>query len=417
MSNGVINFISMGKSRVLYISYDGLTDPLGQSQVLPYLSQLSRLNYEITVLSVEKEDNFFKSKDEIKKICSDSSIKWECITYTKTPPVLSTMKDVSKLKKKARALYKSHTFNIVHCRSYVAALVGLFLKKRFGVKMIFDMRGFWADERVDGGLWNLKVPIFKWVYNFFKRKEKMYLLKADATISLTYNGKNEICSWSYYSRDPDDITVIPCCADLSHFDFRKSYNLDKTKSDLGIPVDNVVICYLGSIGTWYMMEEMLDYFKLHLVKFPNSTFLWITKDDPKQILKEATERDIVDYIKILPTERTELPNILSIVDASIFFIKPLFSKKASSPTKMAELLGMGIPLICNSNVGDTDEIVKKEKVGVVVDMFNIQAYDQAINSFNGLMKTPKEKLRDVAQKYFSLEGGVEKYEEVYKKLS
>ena len=57
------------------------------------------------------------------------------------------------------------------------------------------MRGFWADERVDGKLWDLKNPIYKWVYNYFKRKELQFLNNADYTVSLTFSGKEEMLKW------------------------------------------------------------------------------------------------------------------------------------------------------------------------------------------------------------------------------
>lgn len=404
-------------NQVLFISYDGLTDPLGQSQVLPYLIQLSKLNYEITILSTEKEDNFFRNKSTIQKICDDSNISWEFIMYTKTPPVLSTIKDVRNLKKKAKQLFNQKKIDVIHCRSYISALVGLWMKRKFGTKFLFDMRGFWADERVDGGIWDLNNPAFKTVYNFFKKKEKAYLLTADETVSLTYNGRDEIASWDYYpAKKKDRITVIPCCADLNHFDYNKYSKELSIKAGLGIPTENTVVCYLGSVGTWYMMDEMLDYFKVHLQRFPKSTFLWITKDAPELILETAREKGVEENIVIKPSERSELPGLLSICDASIFFIKPLFSKKASSPTKMAELLGMGIPLICNTNVGDTDGVVKKEQVGLVVNDFNEAEYTEVVNQFEELIKTPKSDLRSVAKQYFSLEEGVKNYAEIYSRL-
>ena len=394
-----------------------MTDPLGQSQVLPYLSHLSKLNYEIIVLSVEKEDNFFKNKAAIDCICKEFDLGWEYIYYTKKPPVLSTMRDISKLKKKARVLNNIKPVDIVHCRSYVASLVGLWMKKRFGLKMVFDMRGFWADERVDGGIWDMKIPIFKWVYSFFKNKEREYLLNADASVSLTYNGKKEILSWEYMKGINDNISIVPCCADLNHFNYEKVYENEILKVNLGIPEENYVICYLGSVGTWYMMEEMLDYFKVHLAKFPESTFLWITKDSADEIMIKAKKRGIESNIIIKSCERDELPGLLSICTASIFFIKPLYSKKASSPTKMAELLGMGIPLICNSGVGDTDELVRKEEVGIVIDAFNNDAYKIAVEVFEDLVLIPQKHLREVAQKHFSLEEGVKRYEAIYNRVT
>lgn len=398
---------------MLYISYDGLTDPLGQSQVLPYLIHLSQLNYEITILSTEKEENFLKNESVITKICADVQLKWEYITYTKKPPVISTWNDVQKLKRTAKRLYKQHGFKIIHCRSYIAALVGLWMKKQFSVKFLFDMRGFWADERIDGGIWNLNKPIFKKVYDYFKKKEQVFLQKADAVVSLTQNAEQEIYSWDYMQDYPKKIKVIPCCADLNHFNFEKVVTNAALKNKLGIPTQNKVITYLGSIGTWYMMEEMLDYFQVHLQKYPESTFLWITKDDPNLILTAAKSRGIENNVVIHSAERNELPQLLSICDASIFFIKPLFSKKASSPTKMAELLGMGIPLICNTNVGDTDGIVRTEKVGIVVDEFTTGEYQCVVDQFDELISIPKTHLRKVAQEHFSLTEGVNRYREVY----
>jgi glycosyltransferase involved in cell wall biosynthesis len=409
----------MTPTKVLYISYDGLTDPLGQSQVLPYLINLNKLEFEIIILSTEKDENFRKNKLEIQKICDDNNITWSYIKYSKKPPVLSTVRDIIMLGKKAVALNSTANFGIVHCRSYISALIGLKMKRQFQTKFIFDMRGFWADERVDGGIWNLKNPVFSKVFSFFKKKEAEYILKSDAIVSLTAHGKEEMKSWECMSENNfKSISVIPCCADLNHFDYN-SIKGDKQAllESLNIPKENQVICYLGSIGTWYMLEEMLDYFKVHLQKFPESTFLWITKDDSGKIFSEAAKRGIKDSIVVQPSERKELPQLLSICDASIFFIKPLYSKKASSPTKMAELLGMGIPLICNGNVGDVEGLIKSENVGLVVNDFSNESYSKVVDEFEKLKDISKVHLREVSERHFSLEKGVEKYLKIYRSLS
>ena len=404
------------KNRVLFISYDGLTDPLGQSQVLPYLIHLNKLNYEIHILSTEKNDNFLNNNEVIRGVVKMENLKWFHIEYTKKPPILSTVKDVRALNRKVRELHKEYSYSFLHCRSYISALVGLSMKRKFGLKFLFDMRGFWADERIDGGIWNPKLLPFKVVYNFFKKKERQYLTEADHVISLTYNGKNEIRSWDFLKEKDDNITVIPCCADLDHFDYQKNpIDLDY-KRELGIKEETFVLSYLGSVGTWYMQDEMLAYFKVQLKSKPNSIFLWITKDDPSLILETAKRLGIEDKIIIQPSERSNLPRLLSICDASIFFIKPLFSKKASSPTKQAELLGMGIPLICNANVGDTNEIIEKENVGLVIKEFSNLDYERISSQIDEIQKIDQSHLRAVAQKHFSLDEGVKRYEGIYNKL-
>ncbi|RDC64107.1 glycosyltransferase family protein [Adhaeribacter pallidiroseus] len=119
----------MPSSSVLFISYDGMTDPLGQSQVLPYLAGLSKLGYDITLLSCEKPDRFRKNKSLIEEITQTSNIDWQPISFTANPPILAKYYDLYRLKKKAFELQKVKHFSIIHCRSYVSAAIGLQLKK------------------------------------------------------------------------------------------------------------------------------------------------------------------------------------------------------------------------------------------------------------------------------------------------
>ena len=120
-------------TQVLYISYDGMTDSLGQSQVIPYLKGLSKKGYQFTIISCEKKENFEQNKEKIKSVLTADNIEWHPISYTKQPPVLSTIYDVFRIKKLAFSLHQKNNFSIVHCRSYISSLIGLQLKKKFGV--------------------------------------------------------------------------------------------------------------------------------------------------------------------------------------------------------------------------------------------------------------------------------------------
>jgi glycosyltransferase involved in cell wall biosynthesis len=208
-------------TNILYLSYDGMTDSLGQSQVLPYLKGLTKEGYKFHIVSFEKPERFGKFKNEIQAICDENAITWHPLTYTKNPPLLSTIYDVRRMRSLARRLHKTHDFKIIHCRSYLSAMVGLAMKRSFGTKFLFDMRGFWADERVEGKIWSLKNPLFKIVYNFFKKKEKDYFLNADYIVSLTHAGKKEITLWKGFEQLEQRIEVIPCCADLEKFNPEK----------------------------------------------------------------------------------------------------------------------------------------------------------------------------------------------------
>lgn len=404
-------------ANILYISYDGLTDALGQSQVIPYLLGLAEKGHKISVLSTEKEANYLQKKTQIQSILG-GKIAWHHIVYTKKPPLLSTLKDINCLWKKAKELQKTNSFDIVHCRSYIAALIGLRMKKTFKTKFVFDMRGFWADERVDGKIWNLKNPIFNQVYNFFKRKEIDFLNQADATISLTNNAKSKILDWENISNQPINIEVIPCCVDIDRFDASKIEENQKNKlrNELGINENDFVISYLGSIGTWYMLEEMLDFFNRVLLQKPNAKFLFITSENPDYIYTEAKKRNIdKKYFVIQRADYTEVPLYLSLSSFALFFILPVFSKSASSPIKQGEIMSMGIPIICNSGVGDTDFVLNKYQCGVLVNQFNDREYDFAIAQMLE-KKFDKTEIREAAKDFYALKKGIELYHNTYQKV-
>jgi glycosyltransferase involved in cell wall biosynthesis len=394
-----------------------MTDPLGQSQVLPYLIGLSKLGYAFTLISAEKSENYVKRKDIIAQITKENNIDWQPISYTRRPPVISTLYDVQRLRKKALRLHKQKNFDWVHCRSYIAALVGEQLKKRLGLPFIFDMRGFWADERVDGGLWNLKNPIFKTVYQYFKNKEKSFLQNADYVVSLTHNAKQEIESWKLPKQKP--IQVIPCCADLAHFS--RQGILPAPVGESGILPASVgkpfVLSYLGSLGTWYMLREMLAFFVVLREKYADAHFLFITPDSPEVIYQESDALQIPrSCFTIQRGERAEVPALLAQSTVSIFFVKPAYSKKASSPTKMGEILAMGIPLIANKGIGDTDWLFERYTCGALVENFSKEDYRKAIDNLPALLQISPDSLRDTATAYFGLEEGVRRYAEVYEKL-
>ena len=403
-------------SKILYISYDGMTDPLGQSQVLPYIIGLTKKGFSFHLISFEKPDRYSLHNAKIRKLCQESKIEWHPLSYTKNPPVVSTMIDVYKMQRLAKKLHIEHHFSILHCRSYISALIGLRMKKKQGVRFLFDMRGFWADERVDGHIWNLKNPVYKIIYNYFKKKEKQFLKESDHIVSLTHAGKREIISWPGQSELKDKISVIPCCADLESFDPKKVDESFKSsvvdKFDLK---DKLVLGYVGSIGTWYMLEEMLLFFKVQQEKIKNLRFLFVTKDNPEIIYNIADKLNLEsNSIAVTSSEREHVSTYISLFNWSIFFILPCFSKIASSPTKQGELMSMGIPLIVNSGVGDTEEIVKKYNSGISFSVLNEVSFNEKsildLNDFSitDTMRGSKE--------FYDLNVGLERYFSIYQNL-
>lgn len=401
----------------LYITYDGLTDNLGQSQILPYLRGLAAKGHRIHVLSCEKKQNFAPRQAGVRAQLAASGIGWSPIAYTKRPPIFSTLWDLWRLRREATRLVRQSPMDLVHCRSYIAALVGLHLKRRYGLAFLFDMRGFWADERVEGGLWNPNRIHYRLMYKYFKWMEQQFFKESFYTVSLTNSGKQIIHGWNLKPSTDMPIEVIPCCADFDHFSRDKvsPEAISKVRDQLNLSSSDFVITYLGSLGTWYRMDEMLRFYSRLLVRVPNAKFLIVTPDDSSVV--EATANrvglDDVSGLRILAATRDELPALLSVSNVGLLFIEPVFSKQGSSATKFGELLSMGIPLISNAGVGDHDSFLTKYRVGVSVNEFSIPEYERVLDDLTDLGKLTPDEVREAGLQEYSLDRAIDSYNKVY----
>ena len=239
------------------------------------------------------------------------------------------------------------------------------------VPFIFDMRGFWADERVEGNIWDLKNPVYRMIYNYFKRLELTLLKRSSAVISLTHRGKEEILTWNLHENMDKKIHVIPCCTDVKHFDPELKSGLgDKAKHYSEILKGrkmSPVIAYLGAIGTWYMLVEMLEFFKEVLNEFPAAALLFITPEN------ESTIRSASDKLQI--------PQANIIITAG-------------TSMEVPELLSLAKPRICFKRL-DSRELRK------------------GVQFLKKKTSIEKATIRDGAIDYFSLSKGVDEYQKVY----
>src|SRR5947208_16236831 len=107
-----------GRASVLYLSYDGMCDPLGGAQVLPYLIGLSKLGHRITLVSFEKPERSPEERAQVARTCAEAGIRWCPLPYHKRPPLLSSMYDVREMRRAAERLHRAEHFDLIHCRSY-----------------------------------------------------------------------------------------------------------------------------------------------------------------------------------------------------------------------------------------------------------------------------------------------------------
>jgi len=399
---------------VLFISYDGLVDPLGLSQVVYCIIELAkRIPARIIVLSYDKQEamsDILKVK-QIEEKLKDVGIEWLSLRYHKTPQFFSTLYDIIIGWIVGCRIIKKYNIAIVHCRSYVPALMGLFFKKLFKIKFIFDMRGFWADERIEGGIWS-----DSYLYKLTKYFEKKFILSADTIIALTENAKHEILSFDYFKKYLE-ICIIPTLVDTQLFRFNENKEI---ADDIDrICSNKFVFVYLGSLGTWYDVDAIYDFFIRAKALIDNAYLLIITSQIGLAKAKMGEKRLAFADISIINVEHSQIPGYLNRAKVGLAFYRPGYSRKGCSPVKAGEYLACGIPLVINQGIGDMDRIITDNKIGAVVSAFCDHEYCKAISTIKELFKEPlvlRRRCRAVAEEYFSLSKGVDKYQQIYQRL-
>jgi glycosyltransferase involved in cell wall biosynthesis len=406
--------------KTLFISYNGALEPLIQSQGIPYLKGLSEKGVKCFLLTFEKNDKKY-ARDKIQKLkdeLKEHDIKWYRLRYHKKPSLPATLFDVFMGILAGAWIVFFKKVDIIHCRSTVPAAMGYVISRFLPGKFIFDERGLMAEEYVDGGMWKRDSLVYRVTLYF----EKKFLERSDAVIVLSNKIRDFFISTDYLKNIKDKkthITVIPTCVDLNKFVYsgkKRAYIREKFAIE-----DKFVFLYIGTLGTWYLIDEMLDFFKRAKDIIPNAHFLFLLNTDKDAVTRLIAEKRISpEDITITNAEPSEVPRYISAADAGMFFIKPCFSKQSSCPTKFAEYLACGLPVVINRGVGDTAEMVEENKIGIVVDDFKDENYDRAINDFLQVSSRDNDALnkrcRETAERLFAVEKGSQLYFDVYSRI-
>jgi glycosyltransferase involved in cell wall biosynthesis len=399
------------KARTLYICYFGLREPLVQTQVLPYLRQLGRSGVKVSLLTFEPDLESAWSTSERKNWCDlleNDGIEWHTLGYHKRPSLLATLFDIV-----AGAYYcgrqvRQHRVNILHARSHMPLAMAMLVKLLTGCKLIFDIRGLMAEEYVDSGIWKEGSLVFRAV----KWLEAAGIRRADQIVVLTTRMKD----WLIEKRlvNAARIEVIPCCTDFSR------YVNDESRSGPDSATERFEVIYSGSVTGLYLLEEMGRFF-LSLRRLRPDAFLRILTTSPaseaeaRLRLVGLNEKDFW----VGAAKPSDVPGYLSRARVGLSFRKPTFSQIAASPTKIPEYLAAGLPVVCNSGVGDIDDLVTSERVGVIVTRFAGDEYLRASRQVEELFTEADlgQRCRNVARKHFDLcEVGGARYRRLYERL-
>lgn len=408
----------------LYLCYFGLREPLVQTQVLPYLRELLKDNHQISLLTFEPNFKEKWSQGEIvnqKAELANENIDWYCLPYHKRPSVPATAFDIANGARFAQRMIREKGVNVLHARVHVPAMMGALAKiacRGKHVKLLFDIRGFMPEEYTDAGVWQADSRLYRNV----KKVEKWLLAKSDAFVVLTEKARDILFPESAetsFDQAGRPVAVIPCCVDFKRFGSANGATRQEVRRELKLDQRQVII-YVGALGGWYLTEDMADFFAHAKQQNPKTFALVLTQSQPEIMINLLRKKGFtdVDFLvtKVLPEA---IPDYLSAADIALSFIKPCFSKLSSSPTKIAEYLAAGLPVVANSGVGDVEEMITTDGVGAVINNFDLENYRQALREIEDLRQNSNlaDRCRESARQRFDLVtvGGA-KYRSLYDKL-
>jgi len=404
--------------RVLFISYNGMLEPLGQSQVIPYLRELAKRGVRVTLLSFERAKAFEPDGkvecEQLKQKLESQGIEWHWLRYHQRPSVPATFYDVLAGIRKAGALIRRKQIEMVHARGHIPAAIALALKRRLGTKMIFDLRGLMAEEYVDAEHWREgSIP-----YRITKATERRILAGTDGIVTLTERVWPVIKEWEGLRGRDVHHEVIPCCVDLSLFKFSEEERA-RRRAELGLD-NRFVVVYSGSFVGWYSTDKMADFFASLRKRKGSVHFLWLTTGSHDKVRELMASRGIEpgDF-SVLSVASTLVPSYLAAADAGLAFAKSGMSRLARSPTKNGEYLACGLPLIINAGVGDSDALINDWKAGVLIHEFTDAEFVAAGDAIEAMVARPdvREKARAVAEQVFDLNViGGERYASLYERV-
>ncbi|HEY2324316.1 MAG TPA: glycosyltransferase [Thermoanaerobaculia bacterium] len=379
----------MASVRSLYICYFGLRQPLVQTQVLPYLRELTARGVAMSLLTFEPEP--FDEAEWRERLRRDG-IAWSTLRYHKRPTLPATLYDVVRGAFRAASIARREKIQILHGRSHVGAAIGALAKRMCGARTIFDFRGLLAEEYVDHGNWREGGVL----YRLTKKAERWLLRDADGVVFLTDAVRQPMNA---------PVEVIPCCVDVDRF-------AAATREELGAG-DRIVYVYSGALGGYYLFEEMARLVRAD----PNAFALILTQSDPGP-MSEALQRagfSPADF-RVLSAKPEDVPRYLRAAHAGISLIRQSPARRASSPTKFAEYLAAGLPVIHSAGVGDLDVQIEQHRVGVLLRSFDEASYAEAIREMTELRRDPElsARCRSFARAEYDLHDvGGERYRRLY----
>ncbi|EGF29411.1 glycosyltransferase [Rhodopirellula baltica WH47] len=374
--------------------------------MLSYLRGLST-QHRITVISFEKPEDWTNSEavQEVHSDCAKHGIRWLPQRFQYRPKVVAPAWCMLSFLWLCLREIRRGNADLIHARSYIPAAVAMTAGRLTGTPFIFDMRALWPEELITAG----RLKRDSWLHRGIVWAERTCLKHASGVVSLTDAAVEHLLKTYPEDLLDQNIVVIPTCADLDRF-------IPPSERHSGPPIYS---CIGTVLSGWFRTQWLKDFFAVVAEQDPTAKFEIVTRDDPQQVRLAIDPNGLLnERLAVFSRAPHEMPATLQRHIASIMFFTQGLSKLGSSPTRMGEILGCGIPVVANDGVGDVASIVRKHDVGVLVADESIATMRIAQQHLVDLLGQPElpARCRTAAEEVFSLKVGTDRYLDLYSSI-
>lgn len=393
----------------LYICYQSVLDPLTHTQVIAYLHGLAEAGHRILLLTYETRSLSTEQRRDMQQQLAAKGIQeWHVLRYHRRPTLLATLWDMLAGLYLTLRLWRRHQLTLIHARSHVPGMIGFWMKKLTGVRLLFDCRGLMAEEYADAGVW----PKDGMLFRLTKHAERLLLRNSDAVVVLTEKVREELIR-SIDIRPA--VQVIPCCVDCSAFDAQQP-------TAAAGPNDPYML-YVGKLGGWYPTAQMVEFFAAAREVIPDLKWKILTQRPDEALGSLLTQHGLTAEVEVGAVPADELPQAMRGALFALCLYDRDLSASACSPTKVGEYLAAGVPVIASAAVGDLEELLQGadpgNRVGVVVSDLGRDAWRDAVRELQRLREQSglAEACRLRAREQLDLTSvGWPRYQHVYQTL-
>lgn len=391
----------------IYLTRNGLLEPLGQSQVMAYLHGLSS-DYRITLITYEKAAD--RADDArmaaMRAECERRGIRWLPQHFRAQPrliaPALSMLRMVWLLWRETRG----QNARLIHARSYIPAAVALIVSRMTGVPFIFDMRALWPEELITAR----RLTRGSVLHRAILAAERACLAHAGAVVSLTEAAVGHLQRLYPDALAGQRLAVIPTCADLDRF-----------VPPAAQPTERIIGCLGTVLSGWFRLDWLASFLAVAAARDPAARFELTTLDQAEAVRAALDPSgQLGARLTIAGSPPDKVHHVLQRQTASVmFYAGGEVSELGRSPTRMAEILGCGMPVVANDGVGDVAAIIRKHRVGVLAASPAPEAMAEAWDGLLALLAEPDiaSRCRAAAEEVFSLTAGTRAYASLYRELA